>query len=171
MAGIAMEVGSKVTKTEAKSWKSKSLPQLMKQAMEACPWASRTYREFLEKMHRKKSLTFSRDWPKLEEEEEETKEEKLSLKVPWVWHQVIGSYYEEIGFLCWIGELQGLAPFHRDTEHLGRAFFREIEELFSYNTFSSITKDLFGCSDVETYEMMEENIVDLLEQYWEDLNL
>lgn len=140
----------------------------MLRAMEGCPWAAYTYRDFLEKMYRKKSLTFSKNWPKLEEEEEEEKGEKLVLKIPYIWHLVASSFYDDIGLLCWAGELQGLSPFHTKTDHIGRACFYEFQELFSYTTYDEI-KELYGCDDLDIFVLMEEDIRDYLQAHTDEL--
>ena len=166
MSGVALEVGSSATKNETKAWKSMSLIGLIQEAVQGSNWAKYTYREFLEGMYRRRSLSFSRAWPKLEEEEEKDTE-KLTLDIALIWHMVIQDYYDDIGMMCWFGESQGLAPFHPDTEHAGRACFRAFEDIFSYTSYESIRDDLFGCSDLEVYEFMEDEINNILQEYWE----
>ena len=72
-AGLSMELASGQTK-EAKSWKSKTLPQLMKEAMDGSKWASKTYTEFTRDIAGLQMLTFSSGWPEPPEEEEEEEE-------------------------------------------------------------------------------------------------
>lgn len=179
MSGLAMEIGSQITK---RSWASMSLIQLMINAMDGDYFCEKTYQEFLAIMKGKKTLSFSRNWPKFEEDSIKIEEDKITLEVPAIWHIAAKDYYDDIGILCWLGELQGINEFDSNLNHPGRAFYHNIKHLFEQNTEQKL-KDTYGEFKTNVisvdfgnslrieyclYKEMKANLVDLIQEAYEE---
>jgi len=98
MSSIAFEL-SNGTQKETRTHKSLSLPELMEYTKES-PWAVKTYQDFLAGMKGKKTITFSRGWPQLEEEEPEERESEI-IKINKAWYDAIYNKLDDIGIRLW----------------------------------------------------------------------
>ena len=98
MSSIAFEL-SNGNQKETRTHKSLSLPELMEYTEES-PWAVKTYQDFLLGMKGKKTITFSRGWPKLEEEEPEETESEI-IKINKAWYDAIYNKLDDIGIRLW----------------------------------------------------------------------
>lgn len=99
MSSIAFEL-SYGNQKETRTHKSLSLPELMEYTEES-PWAVKTYQDFLSGMKGKKTITFSRGWPKVEEEEPEEKESVI-IKINKAWYDAIYNKLDDIGIRLWV---------------------------------------------------------------------
>ena len=99
MSSIAFEL-SNGNQKETRSHKSLSLPELMEYTEES-PWAVKTYQDFLRGMKGKKTITFSRGWPKLDEEEPEETESRI-IPVSKGWYDSIYNKLNDIGIRLWV---------------------------------------------------------------------
>jgi len=98
MSSIAFEL-SNGNQKETRTHKSLSLPELMEYTQES-PWAVKTYQDFLSGMKGKKTITFSRGWPKLEEEEPEERESEI-IKINKAWYDAIYNKLDDIAIRLW----------------------------------------------------------------------
>jgi hypothetical protein len=98
MSSIAFEL-SNGNQKETRTHKSLSLPELMEYTEES-PWAVKTYQDFLLGMKGKKTITFSRGWPKLEEQEHEERESEI-IKINKPWYNAIYNKLDDIGIRLW----------------------------------------------------------------------
>ena len=154
-AGLSLELSSGQTK-EAKSWKSKTLPQLMKEATDGSKWAQKTYTEFTRDSAGLQMLTFSNGWPKPPEEEEEEEEFiGWELDVPYLWYSVCWPVLQNIGLLLWLGLLQG--------GKIGMQGFHDLEFLFELRTYTEVWEEL-GCDPELVREAMLDEIWDWLDE-------
>lgn len=99
MSSIAFEL-SNGNQKETRTHKSLSLPELMEYTEES-PWAVKTYQDFLSGMKGKKTITFSRGWPKVEEEEPQVTESEI-IKINKAWYDVIYNKLDDIGIRLWV---------------------------------------------------------------------
>ena len=158
MSGLSYEIFNQSDKT-TKTWKSKSLVELLELAGQNNVWAIKTYVDFIDTMKRKRTLTFSRNWPKEEEEEEEKDTVILKkLEVPLIWHRLIQNYYEDIGFLCTVGiELGG---------KIGNAFYETMQWYFESDSYLKIKNDILGCCDQYFYILIQDEILEVINEYY-----
>jgi len=98
MSSIAFEL-SNGNQKETRTHKSLSLPELMEYTQES-PWAVKTYQDFLSGMKGKKTITFSRGWSKVEEEELEERESEI-IKINKAWYDAIYNKLDDIGIRLW----------------------------------------------------------------------
>ncbi len=88
----------------------------------------RVYIEFLEGIKGSNTITFSRDWPEPESEEEEAA--KLIISIPEYWESMVAASSSEITFILYYGYLWNRYDIIRDFERLMSCENREqLEEL------------------------------------------
>jgi len=101
MCGLALEICSKDTKTKTKTHDSITLYQLMSDIEQGKKRAIAIYKDFLSKMSRAKTITFSQNWRmKIKEQEDNTEQEDTKqgvLVIPVWWWKHMKSRIVHVG--------------------------------------------------------------------------